>query len=60
MDKAIHLFQNQNNDVYILTFKNKSLTLKLNAFYKLKNKKKIAKELNEYLSLKRNYFSEGF
>jgi hypothetical protein len=52
--------QNQNNDVYILTFKNTSLTLKLNAFYKLKNKKKIAKELNEYLSLKEIILAKDF
>lgn len=52
--------QNRNNDVYILTFKNKSLTLKLNAFYKLKNKKKIAKELNEYLSIKDIILAKDF
>ena len=52
--------QNQNNDVYILTFKNTSLTLKLNASYKLKNKKKIAKELNEYQSIKEIILAKNF
>jgi hypothetical protein len=52
--------QNGNNDVYILTFNNTSLTLKLNAFYKLKNKKKTAKELNEYQSIKEIILAKDF
>ena len=52
--------QNWNNAIYILTFKNTSLTLKLNASYKLKNKKKIAKELNEYQSIKEIILAKNF
>lgn len=52
--------QNDNNDIYILTFNNLSIKFKLNAFYKLKNKKQIAKKLDGYDGLQNIILKKDF
>lgn len=52
--------ENKYGIVYILSFNNKTIEFKFNGFYKLKNKKRLARELSGYNNLQRIILNKKF